>query len=367
MTTALLLEPQDLLFCRDGRPIVPGEGAAAGSQLPGPQVVAGALRTALLKSMGKLHSGSADDDAIADVRHLSIRGPLLYARQDITLDDDRRIPAGPILPMPADVVGDKAKHGLPGVPQDRLVPQPNLPGWQAPKDAPQAQALWPCYRYRRPKDPENPSPRPGDGPLPRHWLTWQGFQDWLAGKVPAAAAVLSASDLFKSESRSQVGLTCDGAVAEDGVLFTTNYLRLTANLALYVEVDGAQQALPDEGVLHLGGDRRLARWHTVKPIDWPSNHNQGVAIALTPAIIPQAEGRCPQQWQDHCRGLAVPGCDPLSGWDLQHRRPRPVRWCLHAGSVWHLGDNADHPAAIGLEADIGHGWVVYGALPRATN
>ena len=46
MTIAVILDPFDVLFCRDGRPIVPGEGAAAGASLPFPQVLAGAIRTA---------------------------------------------------------------------------------------------------------------------------------------------------------------------------------------------------------------------------------------------------------------------------------------------------------------------------------
>ena len=380
MTIALCIEPQDLLFCRDGRPIVAGEGAAAGSAMPSPQVVAGAIRSAVLKAKNQLpaHGGTPDTAAIAAVRAIAIRGPLLYAQQDIRIVRDGmpiHLPAGAYIPMPADLIGTKAKHGQFGEPTDRLVPQSPLAGWMAPADAPQAQALWPSRRDKRPSAPDGDPVQPGEQAPQNGFLTWEGFLAWQSGRVPRADQnhLRHIHQLWQTETRTQVALTTDEAVAAEGDLFTTRYLRLEQGLGLYVEIDddAVGQMLCPQGNdhpsyrLHLGGDRRLARYRRIDPITWPTVQGPATALALTAPILPPNDGRCPGCWKPQCIGLAIPGADPISGWDLEHQHPKPVRWALKPGSVWHLADGCDHPPLIGCETDTGYGWVAYGSPPSA--
>jgi len=368
MTIALLIEPLDLLFCRDGRPIVAGEGAAAGTAIPGPQVMAGALRSAVLRRRNQLPAdGSRPAQADLDrVLTISIRGPLL-ADLDAGL---------PFIPMPADVVGEKAKHGRAGDAKARLLPLEGLPGWCAPVDAPRALPLWPLGTPGT-SDKGAERHRPGELAPQSGFLTWRGFtESWAVGQVPPASEICVESDLWTTEVRTQVGLKADAATAEDGVLFTTRYLRLHGGepisdqpgrrhrrIGLYVEVDGADD-LPAEFTLSVGGDRRLCRARRLpKPVTWPTGGS--VAMALTPVLL--SGERCPAAWRDHCRGLAIPGADPISGWDLAANGglggPRPTRWGIRAGSVWHLAHTPQPTRAIGSETATGFGWVAFGTAP----
>lgn len=352
MTLAILIEPLDLLFCRDGRPIVAGEGAAAGTALPGPQVLAGAIRTALLRQRGQLPTdgsrpAQAHLDAVLQVR---LRGPLLA---DLARGQ-------PLIPMPADLAGDKAKHGLCGTPQARLRPQSGVPGWQAPADAPQALPLWPAPERASKASTPNDRARPAELAAQSGFLTWDGFQAWAAGRLPNSDQVRSAETLWAVEARTNVSLDAATAVAAKGQLFTSRYLRLAPGVGLYAEVDGADD-LP--ATLLLGGDRRQVTVRRLpKPVAWPTQGR--VALALTPTILPQ--DRCPAEWQPHCRGLAIPGADPVSGWDLAANggagAPRQTRWAIRPGAVWHL----DSPIAftsIGVETASGFGWIAVGTGP----
>jgi CRISPR type III-B/RAMP module-associated protein Cmr3 len=356
MTLALLIEPLDLLFCRDGRPIVAGEGAAAGSALPSPQVMAGAIRSALLRQRGHLPGDGtrpqqAHLDAVIQVR---IRGPLLADMDSKT----------PYIPMPADVVGEKPKHGHVGGPRDRLRPTSGIPGWQAPGDAPHALAMWPTPERSVTTQPQPERHRAGEKAAQSGYLTWAGFSAWAAGQIPSQAQTVTSSHLWTTETRTQVGLKPDQATAEDGVLFTTRYLRLCQGIGFYVEVEGADDLPAVPFSLLLGGDRRQVRATRIAPVTWPSGGT--VAMALTPTLLPK--DRCPESWQPHCRGLLIPGADPISGWDMAANHgqgaPRPTRWAIRAGAVWCLDDQSPVSSAIGDETASGFGWIATGRAPR---
>lgn len=352
MTIAVLIEPVDLLFCRDGRPIVPGAGAAAGSNLPNPQVLAGAIRTAVLRQRGDLPADGnpPGDPQLKSILTIQVRGPLLA---DLGT-------GMPYIPMPADVLGDKAKHGLEGRPRARLAPRAGVPGWVAPGDAKQALALWPVGPAMV-KQESSDKYRPGELATQNGWLDWQNFQQWAAGKVPTAA--VPSGKLWHTETRTQVALDAATATAADGQLFTTRYLRLACGVGLYAEIDGADE-LPEQFVIGLGGDRRQARVRQVAPVSWPTGGS--VALAMTPTILPVADGRCPAAWKAQCRGLAIPGADPISGWDLAKAAPRPTRWAIRPGAVWHLAQPLSAPPpCIGIDDETrsGFGWMAYGAAP----
>ena len=354
MTIAILLDPVDLLFCRDGRPIVAGEGAAAGAGLPNPQVLTGAIRSALLRERGQLPADGSKPkqehlDAVMQVR---VRGPLLADLKH----------GLPFIPMPADLVGKKPKHGTESTPTARLRPRRGVPGWQAPPDAPQALPLWPLPEQAQADAPQHPRQRPGDTAPQQGYLTWQGFDTWAKGGVPTAEHVKQASDLWLTETRTNVALAVDTAVAADGMLFSTRYVRLKTDIGFYVEIDGADD-LPT--TLQLGGDRRQVQVRRLKePVPWPAQGS--VALALAPVILPQ--GRCPEDWKSHCTGLAISGADPVSGWDLTKNdgkgAPRPTRWTIRAGAVWHLSQTISN-ISIGSENETGFGWIARGIAPTA--
>ena len=352
---ALLLEPQDLLFCRDGRPIVAGEGAAAGTALPNPQVLAGALRTHLLKKRGQLIDGKANEQAIARVMQVHLRGPLLW-------QDDY-----PLLPFPADCVcATKPKHGQGedhSEPYRLLLPlNSELPGWRAPADFPNLRPMWASQPTVR--DNSDTSrlrawhPRTG-------YLSWKGFQAWAAGKAPQGSDHVDVAKLFVTEARTQVGLNVTEATAEEGRLFTTRYLRFQAGVRFYCEVEGADELGQESFTLHLGGDRRLVHASPIDPVKWPlASGLRTCALAITPTILPASGALAPNDWQASLRGAVVPGTEAISGWDLAaghgQGAPRPTRFALRPGAVWHTEGLSSWPKQIGSETETGFGWLAWG-------
>lgn len=370
MTCALLIEPHDLLFCRDGRSIVAGAGSAAGSSLPNPQVIAGCIRSAALRQRGLLPDDGSmvADSAIASIQTIRIRGPLPF-------DRDR---AKPVIPCPADVASQgKNKHGTAEqAPFVRLGPlSPVLTRrlhWQGPAEAPHSRPLWSTQRGHG----EQAAHETSDVHAPWHsqsgWLDWDGFLAWQAGGCPERSHYYSDSDLWTTESRTQVALDAETAMASDGLLFTTRYLRLQSHVGLYIEVDGADDLLPnigDQMLALLGGDRRTVTLRRIPAIDWPQAPEQpsSVACALTPTLL-DSDCHCPEAWREHCIALAVGGHLPISGWDLAANAgqgaPRPTRNALASGAVWHVDPAAAYPPAIGNETENGFGWIAWGRAPR---
>lgn len=364
MTIAVILDPFDVLFCRDGRPIVPGEGAAAGASLPFPQVLAGAIRTALLKQRGGLVGQTADAEKLKRiVAEVAVRGPLLYDRTS----------GRPLIPCPADLVAcEKPKHGQSDIARFlRLAPlASDLPGWDEsrPPGAPHLRPLWNLEATKN----SDQSVRLRAWHAQPGWLTWSGFEAWVRGGAPTSADHRMADKLFQSETRTQVALDAGTATADPGKLFSTRYLRLCKNIALYAELDGADELVPpgQSIALSLGGDRRLCQVErTDEPVPWPQRPSGPTTLlALTPTILDEPGASWPAILKDRLAGCAIPGTEAVSGWDLVKNRPKPTRFACRAGSVWHLTSTAANlPSRLGQESDLGFGWIAYGAwLPPQT-
>lgn len=377
MTVALILQPQDLLFARDGRPIVAGEGAAAGSALPSPQVVAGAIRSAVLKARNQLPAsgGPVAPEHLQQVLQIRVRGPLIWDHATRNAEGQvtglKPVAEGkPLLPCPADCVApEKPKHGAAhGVEIARLRPLAEkhiLPGWAPPANQPHLRPLWS-------DKPVALKGKPDDSVRARAWhaqpgyLTWSGFETWAKGGDPLVNDFRQTDDLWTTEVRTQVGLGVDTATAEDGRLFSTRYLRLRTGIALYIEVDGADAEFAKGGSLLLAGDRRLAQATVVKPIAFPKPTGPHLAaVAITPTLVAEPSQVMPADWLTLVRGTAIPGSDPVSGWDLAANggagAPRPTRFAIRPGAVWHLAGLSAPTTAIGRETESGFGWLAWGA------
>lgn len=347
----LFLRPTDVLVFRDGRPFSAGDDHfATGPFPPPPSVVYGAIRRALLESVG------------ADLR-----------ATDFGLTGTE-----------AEVLGTTEKPGtlqLRGLSLARTTPRAKTRLWPAPLDllrekssvrsVPRitlsAPALLPAGSETNLPEGLLPLAAPPLDGAPVFqtaggFLSDPCYDDVLSGIPPADHEVIRPDMLFLREPRSHVSLRGEtqlafSGTAEEGKLFAVDFVRLHEDVGLAVEVDGLQ-GLSIPGTLRLGGEARPARIETFTPRPRPSVQLSGSRLRLvltTPC--PSQAGWRPEALRNQeveingttfaarLVGAAVGRHQTVGGWDAARGRPKPARRAAPAGSVYFLDDVAD-PAGL---------------------
>lgn len=343
----LLLQPLDVLSCRDGHSLATTNHARSG--LPLPQVLAGAVRRLLLSASGcdysRLRSAMRETSgdfkaavvasgAAAWIAEVAFAGPWLARLTMEKLDVH--------LPMPATIHIAKDKYS-----KEVFLPKPEnrpLPGWKPPVDEPQLKPLW----LRSPERTERA----------RGFLNITGLTQFLQGIRPDWEHLFLDSDrersLFGLDERVGIGIDPNTLSAEESLIYASGFLALKPDVSLYAEVflpeeamaDGIETVFGQEQVLSLGGEGRKVVMNMVQPVQWPSTApvQGGTAKAMlllnTPAFFGQ--GWKPDGLEGRVHGAAVPGNQPVSGWDLARNGPKPNRFAVPAGSVYFLGDNGEN-------------------------
>ncbi len=351
-TIGLCLEPLDVLFFRDGRPFLSGtENMVSG--LPLPQTLAGALRTALLRSAGcdfkrlrqALETGQPLAQAVPAVcppayhwiGQLAVRGPWLARWIDA-----RKQTYEVLVPMPAIVHRAKpagACHA-PALSQKeteakrqpaqcfRLAPLPEgrLPGWDPPADQRGLRPLW--LKHLGPTEPA------------QGYLTRDGLEQFLRGGIPQGDAVVCSGDLFGLDHRTGIGITPDRLAAEKSQIFGRGFLVLNPGVFLYAEISLPEaSALDGIDILALGGEgRRVAVRRLDEPFAWPeafpSDGEKPLLLLTTPCVF--EAGWRPRALANCLVAAAVPAPLAFSGWDLARGGPKPTRFAAAAGTVFFL-------------------------------
>ncbi len=353
-----VIEPNDPLIVRDGRPFGPVPGARAVSlAFPVPSTTTGAVRTC----DGLDTEGRFQLSEIPRLKQVTVLGPLLVELDNETGDicDD-----GWLAPAPADAVlfgrdretGDAAKK----VSVRRLIPLRLPPG--ALTNLPEGLAPVGIVRLERGK----PSNR-----APRFWR-WDVFKEWLEDpreKEDVEPAQIGHSGPVR-EARMHVGidpktLTPD---EETGALFQTQGLEFmrvperdklscVTRLGLAVATD-APNLKP--GIAPIGGERRGAFWRPSARAfpSLPDQVKTTIAaqgscrlVLLTPAYFTQgwkptwllepSDGVTPS-----LQAMALTKPQVVSGWSLEPptQRAKPTRRLAPAGTVLFLKLAGDRQA-----------------------
>lgn len=334
-TQQRFIQPLDILFLRDNH-LFGGAGDSSRSLMPPwPSVFAGALRSRMLADSGArvedLKQGAlpAPLDAILGTPEQ----PGSFMLGEVTLAANNRGHLQTCHPLPADIV----VTGEPGALQiHRLQPQA-LPEGLASSAV---NLQLPILRLAK-----------AAKPVTDQWLNQAGWQAHLRGeKLDANKHLIATSDLWASETRLGIALDAQQRSAAPGKLYTSDAIAMNPNIGFCVTVHDAGEALPQGGLLRLGGDGRAASIHPVKELaraepDWDAIQSTGRfrLILTSPGIFPQGDGLPgvdgDGQWQ--APGLtaqrvsqAVPRHQVISGWDLHTRQPKTAQRCVPAGSVY---------------------------------
>ncbi|WP_424831269.1 type III-B CRISPR module-associated Cmr3 family protein [Ruegeria sp.] len=371
----LCLEPVDTLFFRDGRPFDPASRAISG--LPNPQVLAGALRTEMLRCadidfarLGDCIRNGHRFEAAArqvggslgeQIAKTNFRGPYLGRKNDIG-KQDRLFYSAPATLRHSIKEGAEDKI----VRLDPLCASQSLPGWQ-----PNAQDMVPLWT--RDKSILKP--------LDEIWITSEGLSAFLSGKTPKSDELVSSDDLYGFEDRTGIAIDPDIGTTQEGMIYATRRLVLRSGMRFWAQVEGPTEALDllprqDEcRLLPFGGEGRQVAVTSCNRKDGPltacaepaqNPENGRCLVLITPALL--------NGW--HPSGLdllsaAVPGHVPVSGWDLARGGPKPTRFSVKAGSVYFLSPNSKRSQGSGLgdihDTSLGWGEYCEGVWHHASN
>jgi CRISPR-associated protein Cmr3 len=361
------LVQEDVWFFRDGKPSVLGADHYLRSIFPPfPSTLYGLVRTQQLVEDGiDLPSLSASKwaDLSDDLRRrvgewgrtgeLRLRGPWMVRDGEI------------LLPAPLDLRLFVEHADRPE--DDRVVDVLRI----LPTDHRRGSCNW-----SHALSPMSPARRVGGTWLPPQleqepessegWLvTMEGMRRWLGGGAPESGDFVSTKKLWSSEVRTGVGLDEKRRTHEEHQLYTVGFVRLKRGVSLGFELGGG--TLEVGSAARFGGDNRVAGIETGPLL---SSHFEtpttgaaegSVAALITPAIF--EGGAIPGSRA--ISGAVVPTAQLAGGWDLAHRRPKPLHRAAPAGAVYWIDHDTPAPLESWSEkSEEGFGLMLPGRRPR---
>jgi CRISPR-associated protein Cmr3 len=323
--TGLCLEPLDVLFFRDGRPFDAATKVISG--LPTPQVLAGAVRTALLEKYGcdfaALRKSTKDGKSFAEglpaqIRWIAgarFRGPWLC-----------RLP-GAGSPV-ADVfvaVPVTVHTGKKGTGNVRLLGPlraEHLPGWKG-----RLRPLWLAGT-------EPTAPASG-------FIDREGLEQLLAGETPDAKHLHSLSAFYEFDNRTGIGIDAEKLTTGDGEIYGIRFMSVKPGFGFYADIllpeDAPSDALAGISFLAFGGEGKRVAVHPVSAFEGPKYvpvaGKKSFLLLTTPAVTnPDGSPYLPR----NCVVAAVNSPLATSGWDIARGGPKPTQFRAPAGSVYFL-------------------------------
>ncbi len=350
--TLWIIEPQDPLIVRDGRPFHATPGARARSlPFPFPSTTAGGVRT----RSGQDGNGIFDTTKIGAVKNISVRGPLL-----VEVKESGGIKF--LIPAPADALVFDAK-GEDGKIERMWLRPFNLPDVAKSNKPKEVEYLVGLPEPLSESDIRKPSKK-----APAFWR-WKKFEKWLldpAGQTAPLKPVKLGHNGPQPDRRVHVGINPETFTGLDGALFATSGLEFwhreeksslknARKLALAVEVAGndSNDLQIAAGFAPLGGERRLMNWQNRENDSLPDapeglaqaiKENDGHCrlILLTPAYF-KAGWRPDFGAEAELLAAAVPNPVVVSGWDFASKPPgpKPTKRLAPAGSVYYVKVKGD--------------------------
>ncbi len=347
---AYWIEPTDVLFFRDGKPMgSSGAYSESASYPPHPSVVYGALRSALAGALGVKWDEFRRNiipDSIKDLIGTP-SGPGRFRIDGVLAAEESGGKIEPLFPVPTDIVAEKGGSGLifltiAGGGFMTVHPDHGLALLVARTSSPVEKASG--------------------------FLKSADFGRYLSGEVPPAKDVVKTSSLYEMEPRLGIGLDLQKRTSAKnaqgrGMLYTLNYIRARARFCesggrppsrsglMALLNAGSGSGAPKSGVLRLGGESRTAAFRETDaniPAP-PSGAGRKAKVVLAgPALFeggwhPKSVAREGSGWTWKGRGFraklvaaALGRSVPVGGFDLAAQWPKPIRPAAAPGSVYFL-------------------------------
>lgn len=393
MQNHYLIKPLDTLFFGGSRPFSAGNNAVGQRSEfpPAPHTLVGAVRAQWAAQLGWPGYGSWDKALLAklggdndQLSGLRFRGPelaLLPTESTLnqTTDQNKQNSATnvcqPLFPAPAALIG--VRQGIDSAPTHiaRLSPCSEQHALQTD----QGQMRMPIA------DIDENDTIEGRKTLAERYLTLTGLTRFLSGGVPDQAADWFNQAITHSESRVGNQIDVGSGRVNDGMLYSTQQLRLADELCLVLSLAQHNSAMTAPNSVALGGEGRAAQLIATDSLPEPDIDTSAakqsghyLVYLRTPLLIPEQQALpYPGKPLLDLPGVVVSAClYPAvrhSEWLQQHgQRQSRSRCVVPAGSVIFMqfdptNDAAQHRFAnlqdtptIGQRSDWGYGHIALG-------
>lgn len=389
-TFGLILDPEDVLFFRDGRPFNT-EASNAKSTLPLSQTFAGAMRTALLRINGfdpatKVPHPSFKEFVGTDlawIADLHFRGPWLaeLERQDPSKPDYIKDAPPKIkhifVPVPSIL---KQVKKDPGQPREFV----NLAVEGEPLECGGVQA-W----ASKPEDDRDLENVEG-------YVSVETARKLLR-RTLTGAAFKAEEHLYKSDSlygfdrRTGIGIEHEKSTAKEGLIYSAHFLALKSGIVFYAEVEGdkvklggspdnnneCKGALSDLSALPFGGEGKRVRVTSIPALvgdasPYGCQDASERRVMLTTPWLPglsdsgdgdkEASRHLQLARNANATAISIAGVRGVSGY-RSGQGPLRTRFLIEAGSVFQLKDPPEKLSALaGCQASederLGYGCII---------
>jgi len=333
----LIFNATDTLFFRESRPF---EGSAELQSVfpPSMQTVAGAVRTFIGDAQGIQWSEFNKDHELAKtIGYADDLGALSFKGVWLSLGNERLYPA-PLLLMQRRV-------------NNKL---------QLSRLTLSEETIW-CDLGKQVRLGKLEKNEQGSKPLENTWLTANGLNQVLQGNCPTVNQIFLEDKLYEKEPRLGIARDNVARVTKQGMLYQTQHIRLKDNLSIEVDVGGLPDSLPNNTILHLGGEGRSASLNIQNQNNQLANSPKAnkktiglILYLLTPLKHKQdskewqplpgfiKEEQAEQTvWVGEINGIALELHSAVTGkstrdggWDLANRKPRTANSLIPAGSAF---------------------------------
>lgn len=380
------LAPVDAWFFRDGRPYHQGESGQADARShfpPFAPTLVGLVRSSLAMSQGWDGKGRWDHslneilgDGFESLGRLQFSGPFVQRPIDQGSGRGHQY----LLPAPSHLLGFKARE------ESRNETTWTPVGFLRPSEQ---TTLCDLGSIRLPvRDVQIQKSQTIQEPQDC-WMTVEGYEIVLRGKLPPSESVVHADNLWKAEPRVGLARDHETRLAEDGKLYSPHYVRLKDGVRLVTGVTGVPEGWLLPGLVSFGGEGRMAYCDGDEtplplpnvPVEIIRETRKFTATLLTPLSLPEeSSGYC----QHPLPGTELPGLSgsrivsasvgkplQIGGWNSLERKPLPLRAYLPAGSTWFCEADATaidgilngHGKYLGERTQYGFGQIALGLWP----
>ncbi len=368
----IFLDPQETLLFRNGRPFDAGEvGYAETVFPPTPETLQGVVRS-MIATQYATGSNMSLSEVFNNPDFISLIGNRnSYERfriSNIALARRNGDEIESLYPVPAHIVEDE-KGMLRLVPEVKDCILSNMPGGM--------QFLFPERETKGKIEPVE------------GWLSLTNLQTVLQSSTDISKlTIIKAGEIYEREPHVGIGMDSRRKVTEEGLLYSTQMLRMKEEYGFLITIyiakaqntyEKDEQAtqliynvLKKSGWVTMGGEQRAARFE-ILPDSVPTNTVSGRLLYLaTPAVLSQ--GWQPAQWTTQTAPIAaaISRYQLIGGWKLDTMNSgggdqKSLRRCVPAGSVYFFAQPVtlsspigDHQESTNNPTYIGYGITMTG-------